>query len=681
MNAVSDGNEARMNALSEALARLVVRQQEIERRLAAIESKLEIPRQAQAVSRQVPPPVPEAGPPSPVPSEASPGSTETAPLESRMGMVWVNRAGVITLVLGVAFFFKYAVDNRWIGERGRVALGIAAGLAALALAERFWRRGQATFAQGICGTGIAILYVSFYAAYGFYSVVPQGAAFASMALNTVAAGWLALRYGSAAIAALGLTGGYLTPLVLSSGADRPWAFLSYVLLLSAGGMAFARLRNWRSLETLAFIAATILYWFWVSEFDKDNKAAATIFALAFYALFAMARLPAVAGFNQVAAVIALLVVSMPGVVPGLPLAVLVMAYGLASGARRGWPAMALISAAAFWAPYAVAHFQLKEHNPHELIFVFLTLAFLAPAGLTLWRAQFGTGPRSPAGTAVLSAACYFSAGYDLLDPRYRAWMGLFACVLALAHLGLARELRRHAHDSGLYEGIALCFTTLAIPIQFAGYRITMGWALEGAALIWIARRSRERRLVWVSLAVFALAVLRLLAVDSWMYANSAGYAIFWNGRFLTFATAAIALWLAAYWNEAGLPALALYIAGHFVLLWGLGLEILAWAERLAPAPDIANLQSASISILLAAYAVLLVALGVTKRSALNRILGLGLIAAVVVKLYVYDVWQMSRGMYRVTAFAGLGLFLLLTSYLYSRYRSSIEDWWRGDRRH
>jgi uncharacterized membrane protein len=79
---------------------------------------------------------------------------------------------------------------------------------------------------------------------------------------------------------------------------------------------------------------------------------------------------------------------------------------------------------------------------------------------------------------------------------------------------------------------------------------------------------------------------------------------------------------------------------------------------------------------MAAYAVVLVGVGVSTRSTVNRLLGLGLIGIVVVKLYLYDVWLLGL-VYRVAAFAGLGALLLLMSYLYSRYRVSIEDWWRS----
>jgi uncharacterized membrane protein len=75
--------------------------------------------------------------------------------------------------------------------------------------------------------------------------------------------------------------------------------------------------------------------------------------------------------------------------------------------------------------------------------------------------------------------------------------------------------------------------------------------------------------------------------------------------------------------------------------------------------------------------VLLIAIGVGRRSVLDRILGLGLFGVVVLKLYLYDVWEASK-LFRMTAFVALGVLLLLTSFLYSRFRPAIENWWRNE---
>jgi len=110
---------------------------------------------------------------------------------------------------------------------------------------------------------------------------------------------------------------------------------------------------------------------------------------------------------------------------------------------------------------------------------------------------------------------------------------------------------------------------------------------------------------------------------------------------------------------------------------GLGLEVNGWAERSSLPENLGNLKSTSISILLAAYALALVVMGVASRTRINRILGLVLIAIVVAKLYLYDVWELGR-IYRIIAFAALGALLLVTSYLYSRYREKIESWWNDE---
>jgi uncharacterized membrane protein len=148
--------DERMDAISEALARLVRRQQAIEERLARIEDALGV-----APPAPVPPTpaaVPEREPEVPAPS-ALPPPPPSRPFETRMGLTWINRIGVVTLVLGVAFFFKYAVDNQWIGETGRVALGVLAGLLLLGIADAFWRRAQETFAQGSHTRGKVVIEV------------------------------------------------------------------------------------------------------------------------------------------------------------------------------------------------------------------------------------------------------------------------------------------------------------------------------------------------------------------------------------------------------------------------------------------------------------------------------------------------------------------------------------------
>jgi uncharacterized membrane protein len=120
-----------------------------------------------------------------------------------------------------------------------------------------------------------------------------------------------------------------------------------------------------------------------------------------------------------------------------------------------------------------------------------------------------------------------------------------------------------------------------------------------------------------------------------------------------------------------------YFAGHAVLLWGLGMEVIGWAEKSTPSQNLLSVETVAMSILFAVYAAILVSVGVAARSVANRIAGLALIALVILKLYLFDIWQLER-IYRISAFVALGILLIATSFLYSRFRGLVEGWWKDD---
>jgi uncharacterized membrane protein len=266
-------------------------------------------------------------------------------------------------------------------------------------------------------------------------------------------------------------------------------------------------------------------------------------------------------------------------------------------------------------------------------------------------------------------------------------MGLLAAAVAGVYLLLAAEFQKHplqkqgtaeggdSRPMQLTMGVALGFLTLAIPIQFSGFSITLGWALEAAALVWIGRQTNEPRVWFGAAGVYLLVFTHLFVYDM-------GVAIqqpLLNVRFLTFAVSAVSFWLGAWWiKDAGRRvAGAAYVTGHVLMLAACLMEFGDWAALSVNAGDRQSVMAIGISILMALYAVLLTSIGVARRSALDRVLGLGLIGLVVLKLYLYDVWEASH-LFRTAAFVALGLLLLLTSYLYSRYRSKIESWWKDE---
>jgi hypothetical protein len=604
---------------------------------------------------------------------------------------WVNRIAVVTLLFGAAFFFKYAVDNNWIGPGTRVAMGILAALGSLAAADRLWRKGHKVFAQGIAGLGLALFYLSFWAAASFYELVPQAVSFVLMAVTTLGAGQLALRYESQAIAVMGLLGGYLTPWLLSTGENRPWILFGYLFLLNLGGMVRARMRRWLALEPLALAATVVYYAGWASAYPMAaNRLVATVSALAFYAQFAASPRAALWTPVQLLAPVAL-----AGIwdreARFLPFEVALGVSGLVVAEVRKWRAAPSWTLVCFWLPFWMWSVSSNPADVRGPVFAWLSLAFILFFLWAPWWSLWNSRPPRMGDVLVSlgNAFAYFAASYWLLNPVRPEYMGLLAVAIGGLHLGLAKALwkppdapEREMYPGLIAAGIAMSFATLAVPVQFTGFRITMAWAAEGAGLAWIAGRFRNGWFAGASAAVLTLTVLRLAVSDSWMYRSVTPYAILANARFLTMAVAAVALWLAARFLHRGFgqrawTAGAAYVAGHAAMLWALALELGGWTDRAFTSANAGSVFTAGLSILMALYALLLVTLGVGTRTAANRFLGLGLIGIVVLKLYLWDVWQLGR-IFRVAAFLALGAMLLAVSYLYSRFRPSIERWWKQE---
>jgi len=206
-------------------------------------------------------------------------------LESQVGLTIVNRIGAITLAIGIIFFFKYAVDSKWITASGRVFLGVLSGLILIGVADRLRKRDQRVFSQGVCGCGLAIVYISLYASFAYYQLLPQAVAFVAMACASALAVVLSFRYNHPAIASLGLAGGFLTPPLLQNGQDHPWLLFPYVLILDVFALVIATRRRWPILHVLSFGGTALLFVAWASVEKPDKIGVGLLFLSMFFALF------------------------------------------------------------------------------------------------------------------------------------------------------------------------------------------------------------------------------------------------------------------------------------------------------------------------------------------------------------------------------------------------------------
>ncbi len=195
----------------------------------------------------------EAPPPGP-----GPGWQQAGQWEQILGGNWLAIVGGLAVLVGVGFFLKLAFDNNWIGPTGRVALGVATGMAFLGAGERYARR-YGVWAQAMTAAGVGILYLAIFAALVLYHLIGVYPAFAFLALVTLVSGVAALRYDAPVLAALGVVGGMATPFMLVGELPDRRTLIAYIGLLDVGIVGLASFRNWRSLTLLGFLGS--LYWF------------------------------------------------------------------------------------------------------------------------------------------------------------------------------------------------------------------------------------------------------------------------------------------------------------------------------------------------------------------------------------------------------------------------------------
>jgi len=247
---------------------------------------------------ETPPPAVPLAPPYPIvadnpspQSQVPSAKAGGADLESRIGSHWLNRIGIAAVLIGVSYFLKFAFDNNWIGPAGRVAIGLLAGIAVVVWSENFRRRGYLIFSYSLKAVGIGVLYLSLYAAFQVYSLIPGGVAFTMMFAVTAATAVMAWTQNAEVLAAFALVGGFATPLLLSTGQNREVALFTYVVLLDAGALALVILKPWRRLLLLSYSGTLLLYIGWYASFYDVSQVRMTVgFATLFFAIFAVAPL-------------------------------------------------------------------------------------------------------------------------------------------------------------------------------------------------------------------------------------------------------------------------------------------------------------------------------------------------------------------------------------------------------
>jgi hypothetical protein len=525
-----------------------------------------------------PEPQPFAAEPSPArePILHPPPPPPATPKKQRTSQEWewliggklLNRIAAVALVLGVSFFLKYAIDRNWISEWMQIGIGIGAGAALLVGAAQMHKRGFQIFAQGLVGAGIAILYLSVYASFNFYSLVSQPVAFLMMGAVTVVTFYQAFRYDSLVVSILGWAGGFATPFLLSTGEANAAGLFTYLTLLDVGILAVIVVRRqWFALLPLAFAATYLIFILWLdSTGGRDNEITGAISVTAFWLLFhaldvyrSRREEPSTWTFERIIACFNAVLFSLSF-------------YQLLDGTYHGWMGgLTLIGAAV----YAASAFILSRNSERargaivqygvaalvllicatELQFGSFTAIYCYAAEIILiaFLSRRKNGEMLWAGAVALLVWATFALlftdnalfmneveGYrPVLNQRFLAFMFLIGAAFAGIYRAPGTDRSWTPLARGILHAVWVALLALLLPLEIndamrhagdaaetlmrrhlqylTGPAIGIAWALYGALLVHFAR-ARRNPVIFAGAAIVGL--LATLVTASW---NLGGY--------------------------------------------------------------------------------------------------------------------------------------------------------------
>jgi len=203
--------------------------------------------------------------------EPEPQSKPRFDWESLIGVRLFSWIAGLSLVLGAVFFLRYSAENGWLSPSIRMAMGFLVGIALLVVCE-FKGRDYRITANAMDAAGIGVLFSTSFAGHAVWHLIPATVAFLLLILVTAVAVLLSIRRQSLFIALLGLVGGYATPVLLSTGENRPIGLFGYLLLLNVGLGLLGYRQRWPILLCLSIGLTTLYQWGWVGKFVVGDAA-------------------------------------------------------------------------------------------------------------------------------------------------------------------------------------------------------------------------------------------------------------------------------------------------------------------------------------------------------------------------------------------------------------------------
>jgi uncharacterized membrane protein len=570
-------------------------------------------------------PVREAAPPPPPPPREAPERKPPADkkeLEAKIGGKWLNYVGILAVIVGMGFFIKYAFENEWIGPTGRVILGILVGLGFIGLGE-YWKKKYKYYSQGLVGGGIAILFLALFGAASFYEIIPMSVGRVLFIIVTIFAVLLSVRYNASSIAFMGFLGGYLNPILLSTGENKQVALLTYIAILDLGVLIVAYFKNWKWLNFVALAATVVIFAGWAATFYSVKPVpypTTELFLAVFFVIFVSVSIFYNVIHKQQTQLFDLIFIF-------------------------------LVASLFFGASY----YNLKDHYP-DWMGLFSGLMALFYFGLALVSRKRIAAEKRLVLTFLAVALAFLVIMVPIQLEKNWITIGWAVLAAALVFIGTTTESGAIlAGGTGLliFAIGKLLFVDLDIDIYAPGFvpflneRFLTALVVAGSTLLSAYFFTRKKEAP---------------------YAKAGSIALFVAAHFVMI----LVLSLEAYaYFEIPLKKLSMGMA--------VTPDYQTPVDRFNLYNKYLYAQRLSLSIIWAIYSAALIVFGFVKRHAPSRILAIVLFAVTIFKVFIIDMKGL-QNIYRIISFIGLGVILLCVSFLYTRFKDQIIGAVIGDRK-
>ena len=207
-------------------------------------------------------------------------------LEKFIGENLISKIGILILIIGVAIGAKYAIDKDILSPLTRIILGYLVGIGLMGFALKLKAKYE-NFSAVLLSGSIAIMYFLTYAAYDFYSLIPQELTFALMVIFTSFTVFAAVKYNQQVIAHIGLVGAYGVPFLLSDGSGNVAVLFTYITIINIGILILSFKKYWKPLFYLSFALAWLIFASWLFiDFKNDiHFKLALTFSIVFFLIF------------------------------------------------------------------------------------------------------------------------------------------------------------------------------------------------------------------------------------------------------------------------------------------------------------------------------------------------------------------------------------------------------------